>query len=186
MNEEVVFRGKKLTLVARDEPLPAGGSHRVAILRHPGAAVLLAFPDDRHLVLVRNWRRAVEKTLWELPAGTLDPGEDPAAGAGRELREETGFAAGKLELLRSFYPSPGLMDERMFLFRATDLTPGPPQLDVGERLEAEVVPYAQAQQWALDGTIQDGKSLVGLLLWERLRRRPPEEDSDGAAGGKNA
>ncbi len=169
--ETTVYQGQKFSLFTRQEPLPGGGSQTVAVIRHPGAAVLLPFVDDRHVVLVRNWRRAVAETLWELPAGTLDPGEAPAVCAARELREETGFTAGRLELLRAFYPSPGLMSERMFLYVATELTPGPPRPEPGERVEPAVVPYAEALGWALDGTIQDGKTLVGLLLWEQLKRR---------------
>lgn len=170
MSEEVIYQGKKFALVTRQEALPDGSPHTTVMLRHPGAAVLLAFVDSEHLCMVRVKRRAVDKTLLELPAGTLDPGETPEACARRELQEETGYAAGRIELLRDFFPSPGILTERMYLYIATGLTPGDQHLDDGEQLEALVVPYADALRWVLDGTIEDGKTMIGILLWESQRR----------------
>lgn len=139
-------------------------------MRHPGAAVILPLVDADHVCLIRNHRVAVGETLIELPAGTLEPGEPPAATASRELCEETGYTAGKIQLLTSYYPSPGVMDERMYLFLATDLTPGPANLEAGEEIENLVVPMAQARQMVGSGEIQDGKTLAGLMwYWQFFR-----------------
>lgn len=166
--ERTLYADRKFRLVTRGENLADGQRGEVAFLRHPGAVVLLPFVAPGRICLVRNWRRALDLTLWELPAGTLEPGEAPAACARRELAEETGYAAGRLELVREFFPSPGLLDERMYFFLATDLVPGPASPRPDERLEPRVVPFAQALAWALDGTIRDGKTLVALLLWDKL------------------
>jgi ADP-ribose pyrophosphatase len=170
VTETIIYQGKKVALVTRQEVLPDGTAHPLVILRHPGAAVLLPWVDSRMLCMVRVRRRAVAQTLLELPAGTLDPDETPEACAARELQEETGYSAGNLELLRVFYPSPGILTERMYLYAATDLAPGPQRLDAGEQLQAELVPFDQALQWVLDGTIIDAKTMIGILLWDRLRR----------------
>lgn len=138
-----------------------------AIVRHPGAVVLLpTLPDDR-VCLIRNFRASVDKSLLELPAGTLEPGEAPEATASRELAEETGYRAGNMELLHTFYPAPGILDEKMYLYHATHLTEGRPSRDPGEQIENVEVDFEQALAWIDDGTIVDGKTIIGLLLWAR-------------------
>jgi ADP-ribose pyrophosphatase len=113
---------------------------------------------------------AVGKTLVELPAGTLEPGEDPAVTAARELIEETGYRAAHLEKLREFYMSPGILNERMHLYLATGLAPGETALEPGEEIETLVVAWDEAVRMAVDGTIEDAKSLVGLLHYDAVRR----------------
>jgi ADP-ribose pyrophosphatase len=126
--------------------------------------------DAGHVCLLRNRRYAVGEELWEVPAGTLEPGEPPDEAAVRELAEETGYRAGGWRQLAEFFPSPGILSERMFLFLAEDLTPGPTRLEHDEEMQSEIVPWDQALTWSLDGTIRDAKTLVAILLWEQLRR----------------
>src|SRR5207302_8271202 len=114
-------------------------------------------------------RLAVGETLWEIPAGTLEEGEAPETAAVRELREETGYQAAHWRKLAEFFPSPGVLSERMHLFLARDLTPGPLRLQPDEELEPKIVAWSDALRWALDGTIRDAKTLVALLLWDRIR-----------------
>jgi len=134
-------------------------------IHYGGAAVILPVLDDGSIVMIRNWRFAVDEQLWELPAGMLDPGEDPIEAAGRELTEETGYAAGQLEDLGWFYTGPGTTDEHMHPFLATELADGPQQLETYERISVEVLPEAKVVEMVLDGTSHDGKTIGALSLY---------------------
>ncbi len=141
------------------------------IVVHPGAVVVLPVLTDTDIVMIRNYRYAIERELIELPAGTLEPGEDPAACAARELEEETGYRAGRIEPLGEFYTTPGITDELMRCFVAHDLRKTSQRLDTGERIRPEVVPFEQAIDWIRRGTIVDGKTIAVLLRYH-LDRRP--------------
>ena len=132
------------------------------VVVHPGAVVILPRLADGSVVMVRQYRHAVERELWELPAGTLEPPEEPADCARRELEEETGYLAGRIEPFGDFYTSPGILTERMWVFRADDLTPGDPSCEVDEKIQMEVVAEAALRAMVLDGTIVDGKTLAVL------------------------
>jgi ADP-ribose pyrophosphatase len=171
MARTIVHVGRRIQVAVEEETLPDGAVVRRDIVLHPGAVVVLPLLADGAVVLLRNRRPATGETLWEIPAGTLEPGEAPESAAVRELAEETGYRAGLWGKLHEFYPSPGVLSERMVLFVAQDLTPGPMQLDPGEQIEPHVVPWSQALAWALDGTIRDGKTLVAILLWQAKGER---------------
>lgn len=136
---------------------------------HPGAVAIVPLLEGDKVCLIRNDRVAVGKTLIELPAGTIDPGESPQTTAQRELQEETGYVASAWRQLPSFYMSPGILNERMHLFVAEGLQPGPPQREPGEQIDNLIVDWAEAIAMAERGEIEDAKSLVGLLTWDRLR-----------------
>jgi ADP-ribose pyrophosphatase len=142
-----------------------------AIIRHPGAVVILPLVDANHVCLIRNFRIAIDRTLVELPAGTLEPPEPPLAAARRELAEETGFRAEQFRQLHAFYPSPGILDERMVLVLATGLTPGAPARQPDEAIQNTIVDWDTALTMVDDQTIQDAKTIIGLLYYERIRRR---------------
>ena len=114
--------------------------------------------------MIRNHRAAVGRELWELPAGTLEPGEAPEKTAARELEEETGYRPGRVEKLGEFYTTPGLTDELMRAYVATDLVAAGQKLEAGERIEAEVVPAARVMELVDSGELMDGKSLAALWL----------------------
>lgn len=173
MPRQLVFSGRKIQLAVDEEVLADGTALQRDVVIHPGAVVILPLLDGGRVCLLRNYRHAIGQTLLELPAGTLEPPEPPEAAAVRELAEETGYSAGRWRKLAEFFPSPGIMNERMFLFLAEDLRPGPMRPEAGEQLEPEIVSWDQAQRWVLDGTICDAKTLVGLLLWDRLRISVP-------------
>lgn len=137
------------------------------VIRHPGSVVILPVLDEDHLCLIRNFRVAVDKTLIELPAGTLDVGEDPDICAARELTEETGYVAGRLERLTSFYAAPGILDEQMHLYAAFQLVEGPPAREKGEIIENQVVRWDEALRLIDNGTINDAKTIVGLLFYRQ-------------------
>lgn len=169
MPREIVFRGKKFHVVVEEETLDNGQRIRREAVLHPGAVAILPLLDDDHLCLLRNRRYAVGEVLWEIPAGTLEPGEPPDQAAVRELAEETGYTAASWKKLTEFYPSPGVLGERMYLYLARGLTPGELRLEADEQLVPHIVSLNDALAWALDGTIKDAKTLVALLLWSRLR-----------------
>jgi ADP-ribose pyrophosphatase len=169
MARELVHRGRKIEVWLDTTVLPDGSAIRRDMIVHPGAVVILPVVDADHVCLLKNHRFIVNETLWELPAGTLEPGEPPAHAAERELAEETGYTAGRWRKLMEAYASPGCLSEMMHVYAALDLTPGPPRPELDESLEPHVIPWKQALQWAMNGTIRDVKTIAGLLLWDRLR-----------------
>jgi ADP-ribose pyrophosphatase len=139
-------------------------------VRHPGAVVILPVLDAERVVLLRNFRFVVGDTLWEVPAGTVEPDEPLEACARRELLEETGYRAEAWRALGYLYASPGVMDEKLHLFVAERLTPGPAAPEPDEQLEPVVLRLDEAVRMCLDGTIRDAKTVTALLLWERMTR----------------
>ena len=121
------------------------------IVEHPGAVCIVALDGEGNVVLVRQYRKAVEEELLEVPAGRLEEDESPLECAQRELQEETGLAAGRLEELGAFWTTPGFTTERMYAFLATDLRPQSRPADVDERIEVERLPSAQAMEMARTG-----------------------------------
>ncbi|MEM7682601.1 MAG: NUDIX hydrolase [Planctomycetota bacterium] len=134
------------------------------------AVVILPLLENDTVVLIRNRRLAITRTLWELPAGTMETGEDPAETAHRELVEETGYRAGELTPIGRFFPTPGFCTERLHAFVATGLTPAEQDLDEHERITVHPMPWAQALQMARDGEIQDAKTLAALLYHAQFGR----------------
>lgn len=132
------------------------------VVVHPGAVVILPILDARRIVMIRNYRHTIEQELWELPAGTAEPGETAIDTARRELEEETGYRAGTMTPLTEFFTSPGVLTERMFAFVATDLTSVGQRLELGERIVAEVVELDRARRWLVNGELRDGKTIAVL------------------------
>jgi len=170
MARQLVFHGRKIDLVLETVISPDGQPQIREIVLHRGAAVLLPILDDQRVVLVWNYRYPIGQRLLELPAGTLEPGETSESCAARELEEEIGYRAGKLTKLAEFYPSPGVLSECMHLFLAEELQPTQQKLDAGESIEVEILPFEEAVQSVLRGQIRDAKTIVGLMLYDRLRR----------------
>lgn len=169
MTRAIVHRGRKIQVAIETVVEPDGRTVQRDVILHPGAVAILPLVDAERICLLRNYRSVVGETLWEIPAGTLEPNEDPAHAAVRELAEETGYTAATWRRLGAFYPSPGVLDETTHLFVASDLTPGQMQLEAGEQIEPQVVAWQQALAWIRDGTIRDAKTLIALLLWQQLK-----------------
>jgi len=132
------------------------------VVVHPGAVVILPILADGRIVMIRNHRFSVGKTLLELPAGTREPGERPIDTARRELEEETGYRTGRVEPLTEFYTSPGVMTERMFAFVAYDLTHIGQRLEGSERIEVAVMSEDEIRSYLVGGEIEDGKTIATL------------------------
>ncbi|MFA5507849.1 MAG: NUDIX hydrolase [Vulcanimicrobiota bacterium] len=157
------FQGELLTLDVHQVELEDGSLSSREIVLHPDAVCCVVVTRELETVLVRQYRKAVEKPLLEIPAGKIDSGEDAARAAVRELREEVGFLDGKLEHLMDFYSSPGFCNEKLGLFLATEAVLGEQQLDEGEFIELVQIPLARAKQMALSGELGDAKSVAGIL-----------------------
>ena len=134
------------------------------VVCHPGSVVVVPHLPDGRLILVRQYRHAVKETLWELVAGGMERGETPRQSARRELLEETGYRARVLKPLLEFYPSPGILSEKMHLVEASDLTPSKGQPDADERIEVGFFTVSKVMKMIRNNEIRDGKTLVGILL----------------------
>jgi len=168
---EVLFEGRLFRVVRAIQRAADGREHVREIVRHPGAVTILPVLDDDRVCLIENYRIAVDQRLIELPAGTLEPGEDPAQTARRELAEETGYRAGAIDRLAVFYMSPGILDERMHLYLATSLEPGPMALEGGEQIAPLTATWQETLEMIRSGRVQDSKTLVGLLYYNTFHRR---------------
>ena len=153
--------------------LPDGRENSREVIEHPGAVAIVPLVDDDHVCLIRNFRLAIERWLLEIPAGTLEPGEDPAVTARRELAEETGYTAETITPLCQLVFSPGILHERMHIYVATGLSPGPTRLEFGEQIAAQVTPLAEALAMIERGEVEDAKTVAALLLLDRRRRAAP-------------
>ena len=134
------------------------------VVHHPGSAVILPVFADETVALVKQYRHPAVRYLVEAPAGTLSPGERPEIGAARELEEELGLVAGKLEKLTEFFVSPGFCEEKMWLYLATDLTETKQRLEPDEVIEVVRVSFTEALEMISDGEIEDAKTIIGLML----------------------
>jgi len=178
----LIHRGKKfdfesVRFVGRD-----GREIVREMVRHPGAVVVVPIFADGRVGLIRNRRFTVGRSLWELPAGTLEAGEPPAECARRELQEETGYDAGSIEPLGRFYTTPGMTDELMHAFAATSLTHVGRRLEEDEDIEVEPTPASEALALVDSGELMDAKSMLGLLLARRRGLLEGEPASPSAAG----
>jgi ADP-ribose pyrophosphatase len=172
----VRFRGWRISVTEARFSGPDGTVFTRDVVRHPGAVAVVPATDDGHVLLVRQYRAAVDRNLLEIPAGTRDvEGEPPAETARRELLEEVGVDAGRMRLLTSMYNTPGFCDEETYLYLATDLAPGATARHGVEEENMEVVPVALADVDAMvaSGELIDGQTILGLLLARQLLAGDP-------------
>jgi len=163
MGERRVHHGAQFDFVTEPVDLPNGRRVDLDLLRHPGAAAVVPFLDDEQILMIRQFRYATGGELMEIPAGKLDPGEAPEACAIRELEEETGYRAGRLEKLGAIWTSPGFTDEIIHLFAAYELEPTEQRLEPDEIIQLVPISLAAAIR-ELSGAVVDGKTATALLL----------------------
>ncbi len=164
IDSETIFEGRVFTIRRDNLRTPDGRTTKFDIVEHHGSVVILPIDIDGNLLLVRQYRHAAVDDLLELPAGVLEPNEEPALSAARELREETGMAANKLIELGKFYLAPGYSTELMTVFLATDLYVNPLTPDADEFLQLEKIPLADVFSMAEAGQMPDAKTLSALLM----------------------
>jgi ADP-ribose pyrophosphatase len=176
LSSETVYQGP-LFRVQHDCIVEPGGSRNERdVIRHNGSVVILAVDNskskkDPWIVMERQYRHAANQYLWELPAGKLEPGEDPLAGAKRELAEETGYAAKKWSPLVEYFASPGFLGESMKVFLAEELEAGAAHPEEDEQIELRLVRLSELLKMIEKGAILDGKTITSVLFYERIKNR---------------
>ena len=164
IDSDIKFSGDVLTVRVDDVELPGGVKSRREIIQYNGAVGIVPVTENNEILLVRQYRSASKKIMLELPAGKLEKEEDPFDCGLRELEEETGFSAGKMEKLISYYSSPAILEEILHLYIAFDLKLGKVHLDEDEFLECVKMPLADIKQLIFNGEIQDAKTIIGIML----------------------
>ena len=171
VEKQVLYSGKKVRLELHHLESDETQTRYIReVVVHPGAVVVLGFLPDDQVILIRTRRYAVGQILVELPAGTLEKGEDPINCAGRELLEETGYLAGRLTAIGNFFTSPGILSEKMYAYAAYDLELQRQALEEGEEIELMPTPFDQAVRMIKDGQIHDGKTIAALLMYHHFHR----------------
>ncbi len=162
---ETVYDGRLIKVVKEKVRIANGNERSREIVIHPGAVAMVVVDGDGRLIMVKQYRRATDRVLLEIPAGTREKGEDAEACARREVQEETGYAAGRVERLGGFYSAPGFCTEFLDCYLLTELTESRGQADDDENIEVERLTLAEAKAAMDRGDICDAKSICGILLW---------------------
>jgi ADP-ribose pyrophosphatase len=164
--KEVLFTGRVLTLEREDVTLPNGKTTTMEIVRHRGSVVLIPMPAKDRVILIRQYRHVIGEWIWELPAGTLEVGEDPEAGAKRECEEEINLAPGRVRRLGAWYPTPGFCDELMTFYVCDELGPpsGNAHADEDEQIEPREFTFDEARALLASGQVRDMKTVFGLAV----------------------
>jgi ADP-ribose pyrophosphatase len=163
ISNERVFSGRLLKVELDHVKLPNGSESTREYIRHPGAVAIVPVLEDGSIVLVKQCRYPLSTVMWEIPAGKLEKGEDPCLAALRELEEEAGLKANRVELMFEVYPTPGYSNEIIRIYRAWDFTQTQMNLDEDEFLSGEWIPIPRLKQMIASGEIKDGKTLIALL-----------------------
>lgn len=161
---ESIYNGKVVSLEVHTVELINGKTAKREIVRHRGGVCVAAINKDNEIYMVRQFRKPYETELLEVPAGKLEQGEVPEEAAFRELREETGLTAERLDLLTIMYPSPGYTDEKIYIYKAEDLTEGDLNLDEDEFINVERLPITEALAMVKSGKLNDAKTIIAILL----------------------
>ena len=168
-SSKIVYRGGILNIRCDEVTLPSGRRATREVAEHADAIAVIAIDHDGKVLLERQFRQAAGKELLEIPAGSIEPGEDPAEAVRREMQEETGFLPRRVEKLGGFYSAPGWATEYLYLFLAADLVPSKLTADDTDEIKLEPVEVGKISQLVLSGAIQDSKSVAGLLMYLKLK-----------------
>ncbi len=168
LSSAIVYEGP-IFGIRRDEVIEPGGVRATReVITHPGSVVVLPVLPDGRILLIRQYRHATRQYLWELVAGRMDPGETPATAASRELIEETGFRARHFRVFLDVFPTPGFLEERMFILRAEGLTAGEAEPEEDEKIISRAYSQRQLEAMIRTGKLRDAKSIAGILFYFRF------------------
>lgn len=168
ISSDKIYTGRVISLRVDTVEVPKKGYKKREIVEHPGAVGIVAITPENKIVLVRQFRKAIEKSIWEIPAGKLEQYENPKDCAIRELEEETGYKAKNLKLIHKFYTSAGFSNQKIFIYLATDLEKGDQRLEDGEFLDVYEIEVDKAYEMLDKNEIEDAKTSIGLLLLKQL------------------
>jgi ADP-ribose pyrophosphatase len=171
LSSKVIYEGAVFG-VRRDEVLEPSGIRAVReVVTHPGSVVVLPVLPDKRILLIRQYRHAARQYLWELVAGRIDEGETPREAAARELMEETGYRATKFRIFLELFPTPGFVEEKMFLLLSEGLTPGVAEPEEDEKIVSRAYNHKQLEEMIFRGELKDAKSVAGILFYLRFLYR---------------
>ncbi len=168
VKSERIYEGAIINL-RRDTVTVMNGTSQREIIEHNGGAVLAAITDEGKMVMVRQYRKAANRVMLEVPAGKIDPGEAPEKTAARELKEETGYTPENVKFLMKFYPSVGYSQEILYLYLCTGLKAGETDFDENEAIDIEEYEIDTLYRMAMDGDIEDGKTIIAILTVKKLQ-----------------
>ena len=168
ISSDRVYTGKTISLRVDTVEIPNRGYKKREIVEHNGAVGIIAITPENKVVLVKQYRKAIEKELWEIPAGKIEPGENPKESAIRELKEETGYSAQSIKLLHKFYTSAGFSNKKIYIYLAENLTSGSQDFDDDEFIETKEFSLNEVYDMIYNNDIEDGKTSIGMLLIKEL------------------
>jgi ADP-ribose pyrophosphatase len=175
LRSQVIYNGK-IFGIRRDEVIEPGGVRATReVITHPGSVVVLPVLPDGKILMIRQYRHATRQFLWELVAGRIDAGENPRKAAARELIEETGYRAKSFKLFLDMFPTPGFLEERMYILLAEGLTPGEAQPEEDEKITSHAYTQKELEQMMQQGKLRDAKSVAGLLYYFRYLAPSPSK-----------
>lgn len=169
VSSETVFEGRIIKVKVDKVVMPDGKEAQRELVKHPGGVGIVAITENDEIILVKQYRKPLDKAIYEIPAGKLDAGEHHRVCGVRELEEETGLSAKVFDYMGFIYPSPGFTDEVTHVYLAKELTQGETHPDEDEFLDVEKVPFEKALKMVLDGEINDAKSVFGILKYNMMR-----------------
>ena len=168
ISSDRIYTGKVISLKIDTVEIANKGYKKREIVEHPGAVGIVALTDDNKIILVKQFRKPIEKAIWEIPAGKLEKGENPKDCAIRELKEETGYSANNIKLIHKFYTSAGFSNQRMYIYLATGLIPGECKFDEDENIDIHHVELCEVYNMINKNEIEDAKTAIGILLAKEL------------------
>lgn len=168
ISSDRIYTGKVISLKVDTVEIEKRGYQKREIVEHGGAVAIVALTDENEVILVKQFRKAIEDIIWEIPAGKLELGESPKECAIRELKEETGYSADNLKLIHKFYSSPGFSNQKVYIYLATGLVEGESKLNDDENLEFYKVDINEAYEMILKNEVEDAKTSIGLLIVKEL------------------
>ena len=168
ISSDRIYTGKVVSLKVDTVEIEKKGYQKREIVEHGGAVAIIALTDKNEVILIKQFRKAIEDIIWEIPAGKLEKGESPKECAIRELKEETGYSANNLKLIHKFYSSPGFSNQKIYIYLATGLVSGESKPNDGENLECHKIKFDEVYEMILKNEIEDAKTAIGILIAKEL------------------